>query len=82
MKSIETRYHGPTNTRGARISATDCGDHVIYVSADMSEKSGEDLHREAAVELCIKLGWVDYDKLVGGATKAGYVFVFPPKATA
>lgn len=78
MKSIETRYHGPTDTRGARISATDCGDHTIYWNCDMSEKSGEDLHREAALALCEKLGW-DGSTLIGGGTKAGYVFVFPPK---
>ena len=77
MKSIETRYHGPTNTRGARISATDCGDHRIYISYPY-ELSGEDCHRKAAEALCDKLGW-DASSLIGGGTKAGYVFVFQPK---
>ena len=42
------------------------------------ELSGEDCHRKAAEALCDKLGW-DASSLIGGGTKAGYVFVFQPK---
>jgi hypothetical protein len=73
MKSIETRYIGPSNTRGSRIMATDCGDHRIYVSAD-SALSNEYLHWDAAQTLARKLGWTG--DMVAGGTKQGYVFVF------
>lgn len=73
MKSIETTYHGPTNSRGSRIIATDCGDHRLTV-AHNSALNSEPNHAAAAVELCKKLGW--FGRLQGGHTKAGMVWVF------
>jgi hypothetical protein len=77
MKAIETKYHGPTNTRGARISATDGDGNRIYISYPY-ELSGEDVHRKAADALCRKMDWPG--TLAGGATKRGYVFVFVERA--
>jgi hypothetical protein len=73
MKAIETKYHGPTNTRGARITASDLDGNRITVPYP-HELSGEDVHRVAAEALRDKMGWSG--RLIGGSTKAGYVFVF------
>ena len=75
MIAIETKYHGPTNTRGSRISASGNGNHVSI--SYPHELSGEDVHRKAAQALCDKMKWTG--KLTGGATKTGYVFVFSPQ---
>lgn len=79
MKTIQTTYHGPTDTRGARIYATDCGDHRISIPYP-HELSDEAVHRKAADALCAKLGWTGH--MVSGQTKTGYVFVFAPDCDA
>lgn len=55
MQAIITRYHGPTNTRGSRISArAEAGrtsvayDHALNIDGN---------HRAAAQALMAKLGW-------------------------
>lgn len=73
MKAISTRYKGPTDTKGARIVATDSDNNRVTISYPY-ELSGEDVHRKAAEALCAKMGWTG--KLIGGGTKQGYVFVF------
>lgn len=73
MKAIETKYHGPTNTKGSRISATDCGDHTIYISYD-SALNSDDAHKAAAIALREKLNWSG--PMQGGHTKNGMVWVF------
>lgn len=77
MKAITTKYHGPTNTRGARISASDQDGNRVTISYP-HELSGEDVHRAAAMALCSKMGWglLSNQRLVAGSTKTGYVFVF------
>jgi hypothetical protein len=76
MQAIQTRYHGPSNTRGSRISAkADAGRISIPYPHELS---GEACHRAAAEALCKKLGWDDAEKLVGGQLPNGdYAFVFP-----
>lgn len=78
MKAITTRYHGPTNTRGARISARDLDGNRATISYPY-DLSGEAVHRAAADQLCAKMGWTG--RLVGGAVARGYVFVFDEAAT-
>ncbi len=78
MIAIETKYLGPTNYRGARIVATTANGQRHTVSYSY-ELSGEDVHRVAAEELARKMGWLDKYRLIGGGTKAGYVFVFVPE---
>ncbi|MFA6063991.1 MAG: hypothetical protein WC736_15490 [Gallionella sp.] len=73
MKAIVTKYHGPTNTRGARITASDEDGNRATISYPY-ELSGEEVHRKAAVALCDKMNWKG--RLVGGSVKNGYVFVW------
>ena len=72
MKAIFTKYHGPTNYKGSRISASDEDNNRITISYPY-ELSGEACHLAAALALCEKMGWGR--DLVGGSLKNGYVFV-------
>lgn len=73
MKAIITKYHSPTNFRGARISAKDEDGNKAWISYPY-ELSGEECHRQAANALCEKMGWKG--DMVCGSLKSGYVFVF------
>lgn len=79
MKAITTKYHGPTDTRGSRISASD-GDRNRISIPYPYELSGEAVHKAAAVALCEKMGWPT--DLIGGGIKSGYAFVFAEAVTA
>jgi hypothetical protein len=73
MKTITTRYLGPTNYRGSRIKASDQdGNKVIMTYRD--EFNSEENHKTVAKALCEKMGW--FGKLFGGYTKNGMVWVF------
>jgi hypothetical protein len=76
MKAIFTKYHGPTNFKGSRISASDSDGNRVTISYPY-ELSGEAVHRAAADALCKKMNWTG--ELVGGSLKNGYVFVFTSK---
>jgi hypothetical protein len=58
-KAIRTRYHGPTATRGPRISASDAGGNLVSISPDLPVTVGEldNAHRKAAYTLMRKMGW-------------------------
>ena len=73
MKAITTKYHGATNTKCSRISASDEDGNRVSISYPYG-LSGETVHRQAADALCKKMNWTG--KLVGGSVKSGYVFVF------
>lgn len=73
MKAIITKYHGPTNYKGSRITATDEDGNRATISYPY-ELSGEAVHRKAAQALCDKMGW--QGTLAGGSLKHGYVFTF------
>jgi hypothetical protein len=73
MKAIVTKYHGPTNTRGSRVTASDCDGNRVTVSYDCSLIS-ERAHAKAAIALCKKMGW--YGDLQSGALGTGYVFTW------
>jgi len=75
MKAIITKYHGPTDYKGARITASDEDNNRITISYP-HELSGEACHRAAADALCKKMNW--QGNLVGGSLKRGYVFTFGP----
>ena len=67
MKTITTKYHGPTNIKPSRVTASDEDGHrVTLVSND---------HDAAAVALCAKMGWTQHN-LVRGNQKHGNVYVF------
>ncbi len=72
MKSIETKYHGPTNTKGSRISASDCeGRGKLYVHYDDALDSAQN-HREAAIAWLSRHGqYWPTGTLYGGHTQYG-----------
>ena len=79
MQAILTKYHGPTNSKGSRISAK-CDAGSVTISYP-HELSGEAVYRAAADALVKKLGWTTdkgYPEMVCGGlpNQAGYVFVF------
>lgn len=64
-QAILTRYHGPTNHRGTRISATAQAGR-ISVSYDYALNSGDN-HAAAAKHLAEQFGWNDFDgEWIGG----------------
>jgi hypothetical protein len=73
MKAITTRYNGPTNTRGSRITATDEDGNRVSVSYNDALNS-EPNHAAAARKLCQKMDW--RGNLTGGHTKHGMVWVW------
>lgn len=78
FQAIVTKYHGPTNYEGSRISArADAG--RIVIAWDYALIPDEN-HAAAARALADRLGWIDakgYPALAGGALpgNAGYCFV-------
>lgn len=72
MQAIITKYHGPTNTKGERITArADAGRVCIPYPYELS---GEDVHKAAAEKLRERLGW--HGTLAGGSIPGGgYAFV-------
>jgi len=90
MLGIITKYHGPTNHRGSRISATvqDGSDFKrrVYVAYDYElSPTGDAVFRKAAEAMCEKLTAEGYtytkpDKMISGYAADGYVFVFTPDA--
>ena len=76
MQAIETKYLPATNTKGNRIKATTASgkSHTIPYPG---EYDTEKAHRIAANLLKEKMDWTG--ELIGGATKAGYAWVFKPK---
>jgi hypothetical protein len=77
MQAIQTRYFGPTNSRGSRIKAW-CAAGSVTIPYP-HELSGQSCHRKSAEALLEKLGWVDphYGGLLGGQLESGdYAFVF------
>ncbi len=78
MQAIQTTYHGPTNTRGARIVAR-CDAGRLSVPWDYSV-DGPLNHYQAAYALARKLGWIDSLRIESGALPSGaYAHVFVPE---
>ena len=73
-RTIRTKFHGPTNTRGSRISATSNGDNRIYLPWDHRLNADEN-HIEAAKALAAKMEWGG--DWIGGNDGNGYLFVCP-----
>jgi len=91
MLGIITKYHGATNTRGSRISATvqdGSWKKRVYVAYDHSlPATGDAVFRKAAEAMCDKLTamglfhsmtWSNPGNLVSGTISNGYVFVLMP----
>ena len=56
MQTITTKYHGPGNVRGARISAKTTSGIKISLSWDYALDADEN-HQRAARALALKLKW-------------------------
>jgi hypothetical protein len=76
MIAIQTKYIGPTNSKGSRIKAWTSNGHSCTVSYDHAY-SHEMVHFQAVKELVKKhkLDW-DLDNMRYGGTENGYVFCF------
>jgi hypothetical protein len=73
MKAIFTKYHGPTNCKGERISASDQDGNKVFIPYP-NQFCGEAAYAEAAKALCAKMGWSG--SMAAGGLKDGYVFVW------
>ena len=76
MIAIQTKYLGPTNTKGARIKAF-TGKLSVTIPSNY-KKDGALLHFEAVKALKEKysLDW-DLSEMTYGGLKEGYAFTFP-----
>ena len=72
MKAIETRFLGPTDTKGSRYVADDGDGNRVIVSADHS-LSAEGNHESACVALLRKMNWRGTYR--GGYTSRGMAWV-------
>ncbi len=73
MLTITTKYHGPTNTRGARISAQ-AGDLKVTIPYP-HELSGAACHAEAVKALIAKHAFLKPGVYTVGELDRGYAFV-------
>lgn len=79
MQAIQTKYLGPTNTRGDRHKAA-CWAGSVTVPMDWT-LDAHDNHKRAAMALCAKLGWGG--RMVGGTLLKSntMVWVFDDKSS-
>lgn len=73
MKAIVTKFMGPTDTRGARIKATEPDGKSVIVPYGYT--SPVKAHAEAAIALAKKMRWTG-TLIAGGLKGSEYVFVF------
>lgn len=78
MKAIITKYHGPSNVRGSRYSASDEDRNRVILSAD-DALSSEENHDRAAIALCSKMKWTRHN-LMRGHLKNSNIYVFEDEA--
>ena len=71
--AIVTRYHGPTNTRGARVSARMAGAPTAWIPCP-HELRGLDVYAAAAAVQMARAGW-PVGRFEVGELNGGYVFV-------
>ena len=74
-QAIRTRYHGPTNIKGSRISAK-CEAKTIFIEYDDALNIDEN-HIAAAAKLTMAMGWVgkNYGTTVAGVFDRDYYHV-------
>jgi hypothetical protein len=80
LVAIETTYHGPTDTLGSRIIARSDGDAIARRAYGYDHAlDGPDNHAAAAAAYANERKsagrWPEHWRLIGGATRSGYVFV-------
>ena len=76
MIAIQTKYIGPTHTKGSRIKAWTANGHSVTISASL-EYCNEKRYFQAVKALVAKykLDW-DLSDMRYGGTEDGYVFCF------
>jgi hypothetical protein len=74
MKAIVTKFHGATDTRGSRISASDSDGNRVSITYNHALDHSHN-HDAAAIALCRKMGWAGHNLMRGGV-KGGNVYVF------
>ena len=78
FQAIQTKYHGPTNSKGSRLTATAAAGRVTVPYDHALDL--DDNHRAAALAFCDKFGWQtgpDGADLIGGTLLDGsMVWVF------
>jgi hypothetical protein len=72
-QAIVTKYHGATDRRGSRISATTASGLRIYCEYKDAWNTFDN-HKHAANQIASKLDWAGV--MYAGGLKDGYVFVF------
>ena len=73
MQAIETKFLGPTNTKGARVKASAAAGHVT-IPFEYSTSTGG-AHDLALIALATKLGWWGVWASGGKADCTGNVYV-------
>ena len=71
--AIVTKYHGPTDTKGARVSARMAGAPTAWIPYP-HELSGLDVYAAAAAVQMARAGW-PVGRFEVGELNGGYVFV-------
>ena len=71
-QSIVTKYHGPSNVRGSRVSATSASGHRIMIEWDAAADTDTN-HKIACARLAEKLNW--HGAWACGSLPNGCVFV-------
>lgn len=77
VRILVTRYHGPTNTRGSRVSARVPSGRRLTLSWDYSMGT-EANHERVACELAEIMGW-DPPTMAGNLPGPDRVYVVAPK---
>lgn len=73
MKAILVKYHGPTDTKGSRYSASDSDGNQVYVEVD-DALSMADSQERAVHALCEKMAWTG--TLIAGSLGKDTVYVW------
>lgn len=80
MQAIQTKYMGPTNTRGSRIKATAAAGSITVGYDHALDVEGN--HVAAAKALCAKLGWTQdaFREIATGQLPSGdFAHTFIPR---
>ena len=80
MKAIVVKYHGPTDTKGTRLSVHAEGVKTRYYSREYGDNVDVQA-KKCAIDFCTKLGWLTMshtdNALIGSTLPNGdEVFVF------
>ena len=77
-QAIQTKYIGPTNTKGSRVRASCLAKTRFYTWQD--ELNIEQNHHMAALALAMEMEWLEKNTFIGGGLGKGrYVFVAAEK---